>query len=198
METAVKLAIAFVADLVRESQRAPAIGFGAILIALTIAIAATTLGGRGEALILGGVIGLFQLADQLPFVRLAPYVDTLGEGDLSFSLDGSHAAGAFMDDVLLPLYAWLTGALVALRWALRRPFAAGGFLSRMRAPALLTGACLMVFLITSLARSDVAALWPAFCIFGAVFLILSAWAAGVGRMLDALADRITGERPQPD
>jgi len=180
--------ISLAADVLRESQRAPAIASGAILIALTLAVAVTSFGAGMEALLVGIAIGLFTLAEWLPFVEIAPYLDRREPGSLSFSLQGD--GGGFLGDVLLPFYGWLTAALLAVRWVLRLPSPRNGFWPRFKPSLVLGAACLGVFVLAALVRDDIAGIAIPFGVFLAGMLALAGWASGAGAVIDAVAAAI--------
>jgi len=186
--------IRLAADILRESQRAPAVAAGAVLIALTLSIAATSFGTRIEGALVGATLGLFRLADWLPFVDIAPYIETASDGDLSFSLQGD-TGGAFLNDVLLPFYAWLTAALLAIRWVFRMPAPRDGFWPRLRPSLILGAVCLGVFALAALQRDDVAGLAVVFGVFLAGMIALAAYASGIGAIIDAVAASIIRRLP---
>jgi len=192
------IVIGWAADLVRESQRAPAIGAIALLLALTLAIAATSFGPL-EAPLAALTFGLLRLADWLPFVRLDPYVDFPpgAPGDVSFSLRGDGTGGAFLTDALLPFVAWLALVLFVIRRLSGRG-ERRGFRRRYGLVLLICAASGAVYALSAATRGDdVAALWPVYTLLLAAALILGAWAALVSGVLDHLVgglERLAGAR----
>lgn len=190
----IRLFVSAVADIVRESQRAAAVASGALLLLLTLMIAATSF-PTIEPVLVGVFIGGLHVADFLPFVDMAPYVSIQdGGGNIAFS-DTQEASG-FLNNALLPFYAWLTVFLVALRWVLRAQPADAGFWSRYVPVMLMAAICLAIFIFAAFTRNDVAGLSFLFLFLVVLTLVTGAWSALISSTLDGWLTRLFP--PQPD
>lgn len=179
-------------DVVRESQRAPAMAFGFILVAITVVIFATSFPAT-EPWLVSFSLGLMRAAEAVPLVSLEPYLSYEGTGSARFSIDGlgeHQGRGRFLEDVVLPFYAWFTGALVAMRWIFRIPTGNGHFWLRYWRVLLLCGACLAGYVASAMSRPDVASIGGLYLALVGVVLVTGAWAAWVGALVDALETRL--------
>ncbi len=174
--------------MVRASQRAPAVATGAVLIVATAAIAATSF-PAAEPLVIGAMAGFVQLADALPYVNFAPYLTEGEDGSITFSTSGDAGDGVFRD-VLAPIYAYLTGALLVFRWVTRVRPSASGFWSRFQPTVLLVVVCLVVFAASAVQRQDVAGITGVFAIIAAAALVTAVWGSVIAGAMDAVERRM--------
>ncbi len=179
--------VRLLADILRESQRVPAVVLAGLLIALTLTVLATCLPGM-EPHILTALQRVLQAADQLPAVRLEPYFTLGADGSAVLNREGD-GRGDIVTDALLPLFAWITGLLVAVRWVMRVKPREIDFLGRMAPMLWLCGLCSAGFLAGAYLRSDIAALWSVFLTLIVAGLVLAGWAALFAGLLDQAGRR---------
>lgn len=195
-----RLIVGGLADLIRESQRAPSLAAGALLLTLTVTIAATSF-PAAEPVLVAAMLAIMHLAEALPFVDMAPYF-TADEAGGRFTLSGTEEAGGFLNDALLPFYAYLTGVLILIRWLLRLKPGAPGFWVRFRPIIFLCAICLAGFILSAFMRDDVAEMSPLFLALVVVTLLTGSWASIIGSAVDGLVsklstDRATGNNGEP-
>lgn len=181
--------VGFATGIVRASQRAPAVATGAMLIALTTAIAATSF-PSAEPLVVGGLVELIRLTDALPFVTIEPYWSDAEDGTVTFSSDGDENAAGILQDVLLPFYGYLTGALALFRWVTRARPSRTGFWARFQPTVLLAIVCLVVFAASALQDHELISISPVFGVFVVIALLAATWSSLIGGALDAMERRL--------
>lgn len=176
--------ISIVADVLIASQRVPAIATAALLGLITLVMTATAFGPLGE-LVLGLVVSLARLAGALPFVALERYLVAGPDGTITFSTaDG----GNLMNDVVLPLFTYMTALLAAARWTFgSREAETPEFWDRYRPWAVYIGVCFGVFFISSLLRADLGAVRALMLGMAVICLITAAWACAAATAIANLA-----------
>ncbi|MBR9824497.1 MAG: hypothetical protein GYB36_01695 [Alphaproteobacteria bacterium] len=188
----IRFIISAILDIVRETQRAAAVASGAMLITLTLMIAATSYPGL-EPVLVGAFVGTLHIADTLPFIDLEPYFSADADGGARLSFSGVEEADGFLQNALLPFYAWLTAFLVVLRWLFRVTADEAGFWPRYRPVLVLSVACLAVYITAALTRDDVTGLAFLVLLLVVLTLVTGAWSALVSATLDGWVRKLAPE-----